>query len=288
MAKDLMDITPAEMDAIVRDVQATIKAIGSSDLKKGIGDSSEETTPGEVPPEAGKDDIGSASSAPAPEGAPAPDAAPAVDPSAAPSADPSAPQGDPAADQMASPEELEQAYAQLSPEELKAHFLAIKSVVMKMMGGQAGGEAAPAPGPAAPSASPPPAGMPAAKKEIDLGGSGGEVCKGCGAKKSEEDTELETLRKALTEKDLLLGRLEKGLERFVQIPQQRAVTNLADVTDPTTISDEQLAKLNKSEVLNRLGRVASEAKLTKSDRARIDQYTVGMIGIEQVKDLLRK
>lgn len=223
----------------------------------------------------------------APEGAPAGDAPPpGMDAGAPPPAGdgappPGGPEGAPADDGAGqgapSVEELEQLYAQLPDEQLEAHYVAIQQAVAQRGQGQGGAEAPPEAPPAAPPAAP----------------AGPSASPSAPAFKSEEfialQTKVESLQKSLetTVKALetatvgspmrkSITRVENGI---VYIPYQggeQAVTVGAPMK-------KSLKEMSKSEFTARLNEVVKDPKLTKSDRALINDYFDGKVQITSLE-----
>lgn len=237
-----MKLTKKELDKVLASVTEDVAELLKSETEEGEklskADPGAETA-GEEKPEGSSAEPPKEepSASPSPEASgdgSAPPAAEGTPP--APEGEGSAPSGDPAADQQGGPEALEAEYAQLPPEELKAHFLACKSALMKVLAGGAGPEGsapAGAPGaegsaPAAPPAAPPagappapegsappapPAGPspegepPMGKKEIKMSGngSGGKISAGKMAKSEDVTVSSDVLAR--------LEKAEKALEQ---------------------------------------------------------------------------
>ena len=172
-----LNFNDAEVDAIVAEVEQQLRSTATR-LSKAA-----EETPGEGHP--GSPEASPAGGAPPPPSSTMPDAGgsttppegsvPEGSPSASPEgAPPAGPEGNPppgaegGEEGPASVEELTQAYSQLPPEELKAHFLACKAAIEQVLGA-AGGGAGPEAG-----APPPGAGGPPGWWSSSRDGSGGE------------------------------------------------------------------------------------------------------------------
>lgn len=163
-----MKLKDSEFAAILSEVEAEIGSLLKSEQEKLAKAAPTDDSPAEDEGSAPAGDEGAlgADAAPADEGsapagpegsAPGDEAsasAPPMDEGSAPAPDMQA--QDPAADASApaDPAMLEAEYAKLPPEELKAHYMAAKAALFKLMG--AGGDAAPAPDAGAPMAPPAP------------------------------------------------------------------------------------------------------------------------------------
>lgn len=262
-------------------------------------------------PEASAEPSADAPPASAEPSAPAPDASAAPSPEAPPASPEAAPE-DPAADQgPIDPAALEAEYAKLPPEELKAHYLAAKAALFAVMGAGAGpdagasappagpegaapaGPSAPPAGPSAPPAGPPagPEGAPpmdpnmALKSEVPAGknvegvsqsGNGGQKAT---VAKSEDDQKV----KQLTES---VERLQKALVKIVGQPLQKAVTAQTYVPKTGDVLVEK-KNLSKAEVTAKLSEVTRREDLKKSDRALVNRYYEGSVGLEAIEHLLK-
>ena len=293
-----------ELESILAEVEIEIAGLlksQTSALRKAGGDSlseasaSPEASASSASPEASASEgsEGSASASPeasASEGEPAPGApeaamqAPGAPAPEAPGAegapmDPSA-QGAPAdpnaqpGQEQADPAALEAQYEQMPPEMLKAHYLAAKSAIFKLMG--AGQEAAPAPEAppmASPSAGAAPMPPPAMKAElkIDQKPNGGMI------KKSEDDgmQELKAQVEVLT----------KALTMMAEQPVRRAVTGVSFVAKPE--EKPEAKTLSKSEITTKLAEKTADPKLAKSDRELVNGFYDGRVSVAEITHLLK-
>ncbi len=294
MAKKYSDI---ELAALIGEVREEIGGLFKSEAATLRKD-------GKFPPEGSSD-----ASAPAPDAsasAPAPDAsaAPAPDASAAaPAPDASAAAPAPDASSGGDPiQALQQAYSQLSPEELQAHKMALDAVLMAMGGGQqdpamGGGMppgaapqgmppgAAPAPGPdaAAPLAgegSKPvdPAAMMAMKAEAakyDLIKKEAAEAK---TRASATETELAEVKKSMEV-------VTKAFELLLKKPERKAITgrDMLAKNEP----DQDASKLSKAEVTAKLGKVTRNPKLEKADRDLINDFYSNKVNLSAIAHLLK-
>lgn len=266
--------------------------------KTPAGSSTESSAPADAAPEAPHDEAAEASAAAAPA-----DAAPEAS-------------GDPANDAQATPEALQAEYAQLPVEELKMHYMACKSALMQMLGAGADGagpeasaspEGAPAPEASAPA---PEASPEMGKKELKLGdGSGGKITKSEGedlaarlAKTEAALAEVETLKKALTDKDATIASLEESVGRVAdgfkkllerQGAMRKSVAGVSFIGKPGTPTPAEagsidVSSLSKAEVTARLRDISANPKLAKSDRDTINKFYSGQVGIDGVAKLLQQ
>lgn len=174
--------------------------------------------------------------------------------------------------------QLEQIYAQMSDEELKTHYLALKAVIVARAGGGAPGGpegAAPAPTGVSGGGSPPP--PPMGKSEFIGPPNGGPI------QKSETDLKVEALEKSIKG---LVDVFEKVLTR----PQRKAITGIEWIAKSEDTATKSTAKpveqLTRAEIKARLNEVAKRTDLEKSDRSRITQYFYGDLSVDEIKDLL--
>jgi hypothetical protein len=282
-------MTDEELRALVKEVQVDLEkhlSVEHENLKKAHpGEESSAELPSDE--SATSDSDGSASPPAEESSSPPADASPA----AAPAADESAPPADaPPADASAEPATdpgvidpaaIEAELSAMPPEHVKALYLAAKKVIFASMGAGADG---PAPSPDA-SAPPPPAAAPPAPapdaspalKSEKNPANGGKVV----VAKSEQDMEIEALRKKVTEFEGIASGLMTVVEKVISVPPRKAVTGVSQLSK----SAEDVSTLSKSEINERLGR-AARTKLSKSDRELINQYSVGAIDVSKVKHLL--
>ena len=263
----------------------------------GKADDSEASPPGEpagdekeAPPSDGGSD------------SPPADQAPPADASASPATGDAntAPQ-DPSQGGMVTPEQLHQAYDQLSDEELKAHYEAMKAVIMARMQGQgASPDAAPptdasaspaGPAPAGPSAAPagpsasPAAPPPAGPSASPAGPAAPPMEEPPPAMKSEmskfekndsKDREIVMLKKAVADvTDLLIKALSQ--------PQVKAVTSVSQ------LNKSEKPASSRGQVEAQLLRKAEDQSLNKRDRELLTKFFMpnSKVSIEEVEYLLK-
>lgn len=271
-----MPIQDDEIRQMMAEVQDSLsKALSSEHAKLSKALPGEESE--EAPADDSAPDAGPAASAPADAAPPAP-SAPAADASAAPPSDAPAEGSDPAADEL-DPEAIKAELAQMPIEHVKALYLASKEIVMAQMGGDGSEQAPPAPAPA-PVASPSPApdASPALKAELPAA-NGGDPAP---VAKSQKDTEIEELKKRVSEFEGITSGLLAVVETSLKVPSRKAITSVTELAKSTGPNVNQLSK---SEIQSRLDR-AARTKLAKSDRELINQFTVGMINVDGIKHLL--
>jgi hypothetical protein len=288
----------------------------SSSSSSSSSPSGEASFSGSADPSAAPMDGGTPAAGPGPEGTVAPDGAPAADP---------------AMDAGATPEALEGEYMKLPPEELKMHLMAASSAYDKLTGGGAGSPPPAAPGPEAsmsPSASAPAPEMgkgeysessPSASESSSMGKgefddkSGQKKAGSLGkseeikaietrlAKAEEAHKEVETLQKALSEKDNQIKALEENINRIAagvqkivtrQTSMRKSVSGISEVafiakpgTTPTAGTVDP-SNLTKSEITERLNAATSRKDLTKSDRDAINNYVLGRAPVDTVVKFL--
>ncbi len=262
---------------------------------------------------AASDGASDSSSASAPAASASPDApageasAPAADPAAAdgmdPSMDPAAAAGasDPGAD-------LQQAYGQLPDEDLKAHFEAIKTVIMSRMGGQdagmdpaaAGAGAPPVAAPADPMGAPPAA---AAAAAPDMS-AGGPPPPPVAAKAAPTMSAAPAMPPVMGKSEVAQGeelakteeRLQKqiaGLTQVIEtllVPQRKSVTSMAQFLAKSESERAEAPKLNAAQVRAKLTRASLSPTLEKSDRDLINRYILEgsqAVQLEEIEHLLK-
>lgn len=312
-----MKIKDSQLKAIMAEVEAEIGALLKAEhaiLAKAADDSADEPSDeGSAAPAGPADASADMGSAPAEGSAPGPEASasPAPEMGMAPEGSPApemAPEGDPAAEAgPVDPEALKAEYAQLAPEELQMHYMACKAALAEVMGGDPEGAApagpeASAPGMGAPPAGPAAAGPeasamppPAMKAEVPAdmkknpANGGSEKAAVPDAIKSEPKMG-EDLKKSLASRDAKVQELEQQIEMLVKAvelslaqPMRKAVTSVNFV--PRTES-APAKELSKAEINARIAEIARNPSLKKSDRERIVSFSLGNIGVEQIKDLL--
>ncbi len=184
-----------------------------------------------------------------------------------------------------SPDQLQSAYEQLSPEEQLMHLQALKAAIMKHSGGD--------PAQSAPAPQGPPMGAPA-------GADAGVPAEGsppvAPAYKSEaKDKEIAELRKRAADAEAKVkqlspevedlqksvGILTDAFEKMLSKPQQKAFTArnfVPEVSAPAV----DLKKLTKSEITEKLKEVSKRPDLKKHDRELINGFYNGK---NQIADL---
>ncbi len=258
-----------------------------------------------------------AGASPSPSPSPAPDAsaspAGAVDPMAAAGAQDPAMAGA-GADQGG---QLEQAYAALSDDELKAHMQALTASVMARMGAQDQGlmgagapaadpmggspaaagpampEMAPPAGPdASASMSPPPAPAqkampaPAAPQMLKAAPAPGMVVK------SERAAKEETLSKASEERIQGLEKTLEGvtslLEAILTKPVQRSVTSMAEYIAKSESDKPATRKMSRAELMKAATEKSKQPDLKKSERDVINKFVLSGEGLADLEKLLKE
>jgi hypothetical protein len=97
-------------------------------------------------------------------------------------------------------------------------------------------------------------------------------------------SELNAAESKIAELTAQVEGLAKAVEAALSRPQRRAVTSVSFL-GKSEVGDKEPTR---EEIKERLSEVAKSPTLKKSDRERIISYTVGNIGYEQIKDLLKK
>lgn len=285
----LIDETRQELNNLMKSetAQAALLAKGDGpppdDKKEDSGpppddSSSSDSAGGPPPPDASSAPPPDASASPAPPAGP-PDASASAgappDASAPPAGDPAA-----SANPADSVETLKAAYAQLPPEALKAHFMALKEVIAASMapaapmagappadpmagamGAPPAASASPAPPPMAPAASASPAPMAPPVDPM--------------AMKNEKEL-LEKLAKfeaRFADQEKSLGSVIQGFEILMRKPERKAIRgkDIAGLakSEPTAVD---VSKLSRPELLKKCSELASNPDLKKSDRDLITRY----------------
>lgn len=282
------DVEIAQLIQEVRAEVATLLKSEAAPLAKG-----ETTTPessaaetsmakDEFPPEAS---AGSASqpSAPPDAGSASLSGSPSESSSSSSDSSSGSSSGSSGSDDGAGPEQLQQAYEQLSPEEQLMHLQALKAAIMKHGGGD--------PASAAPMGAPP---MAAPGPDATMPGEGSQPV--APAFKSEaQDKEIESLKKRAVDAEAKVkemtpeiedlqksvGVLTDAFEKMLKKPQQKALT-AAKMIPEVVAPVADVSKLSKSEVTKRLIEVTRRPDLKKSDRELINSFYNGKA---QVQDL---
>jgi hypothetical protein len=202
-------------------------------------------------------------------------------------------------------------YSKLSPEDLKAHYLACKEALIQVLGAPGaddGGSAAPMPpdasaagGPppgadASASAPPPPPPAPAGPPPADdTGGptlkaeiSSGDKLKSPGPENGENPlhkAEMAELNKKIDEANAVSAALLQVVKKVVEKPLRKSVQFLADVTPVPAAVD--VTKMKREEIRAKLKVVASSTSLKKSDRDLITGYDLNTVKADQIAHLLK-
>lgn len=192
------------------------------------------------------------------------------------------------------PAQLEQEYSQMPPEMLKAHFLACKAAVEKLMGAGAGPDAGGAP-PAGPEGSPagappapagapagaPPAGPPPAMKaEKPMAQPSGSV-KGTGTIKANGENDMGKSEN-FAAIQAQLEALTKAVTLIVERPVRKAMTGNEFTAQP------EAKPMSKAEVTAILNEKTSDPKLSKADRDLVNAFYDGAVKIDKIAHLLKK
>lgn len=212
-----------------------------------------------------------------PAAASASDEAPAEKPEApAPEAAPEA-----AAEQPQDEQSLEQAYGQLSDEDLRAHYEALKGVLMQRMSAQQGGDqmgapaASPSPASPAPAASPSPSAQPQMAMSM----------------KSEAQVDAAPLSKAAEEKvanlEAQFASVTKLLEMMLTQPAQKAVTTMAEYVAKSELEKPKAKNYSRKEVIEQLSKAAKDPSLKRMDRDQIDRYVLEGDNFKDIQHLLK-
>lgn len=293
--------TQKEIDSLIEELKTEIPSLlksegkvvsagdGSGKISLGKEESAQEASLSKEgsSPEAGPESSPVAAGA---ESSPAADDAP---PASEPAQSPSESQ-DPSQQEMPQGDEqtLEQAYGSLPEEELRAHYEALKAVLMQRMGGQdqagspsappAAGPVSPPAGPSAPPAGPGEGGSPAVPptgpSEVPPGamkaeGSFGEL--------SKAESRIEELEKNL-------AGVTKILEMVITKPQGKAVTSMAQFIAKSEADLPATPKLSRQEAMKQLNKVSMDPTLKKSDRELITKFTLNQaVDVKEIQHLLK-
>jgi hypothetical protein len=308
-----MQISENELRAILEEVEAELSPLLRSErekLSKAVGDevsSSASASPmGEEIKSAGRDMLpGERSPSLADEKSASAGAPPAEGSASAGSPEASA--GSAGGDEGV--KELAAQYAQLSPEELEMHLMALQAAMQQLMGGAEGsaGAAAPA-GPAgAPPAGPEAsasAGMPPMMGKAEKSASASasaeksahmkkEVSASASAEKSasyhkkehsaeESSSKEESSSVSKSELEAVNAKLDVALKavEFLTRPMRKAVTEFVSEEKPA-------ANLTKNEVTAKLRAVCSTPSLSKSDRELVNGFYDGRVSLDRISHLLK-
>lgn len=322
-----MKLKDSELKSILAEVETEIESLLKSEgdaLKKAKDDGapdeggSESGPAEEAPAEASAPDAAPAEGSAPPEVSGSPEAG-SPPPEASASPEMSAPAGDPAADQALDPAALQAEYSTLSPEELKAHYMACKAALFAVMGAGGGGSpegsapvgapppgappagpemsaspAGPPPGapPAGPEMSPPPpafkAEVPSTMTKVPANGALKPQAAAVpdAIKKSEQDSKIESLTAKLDDQNAQIDLMAKALDLALGTPVRKAVTGVAFL--PKTESAPETKELNKSEIKEKITSLVRGGKLKKNDAEKLVSYSLGNLGFDQIKHLLEK
>jgi hypothetical protein len=314
----------AELNALVAEFSAEFDQLVKAEVAK-TGQSLSKSEPlakedDESPPP--KKDEGSesasAESAP-PESAGPPAADPAASAAPPPAADPASaspgapPPGDPAAQAAGTDPQaaLKQAYAQLSPEELQMHFMALKEVLMAQQAGAAGGmppggappgmdPAAAAGGmapPAPAAAGAPPAPAPAGPGAVaPLAGEGSQPLDPAAtmALKSEFDKQLNLVKSERDASAIKVQELEKSVSALAEAmtkvfsqPVRKSITGKdLDGLLKSELPESKVSSLSKAEITKKLLTVSRDPSTKNSDRDLINKYYSEAVKVNDIAHLL--
>lgn len=315
-------ITPEQIETLLSELQVGLKDLAKSEealakthpgeeSKPELSEDKSATEPAKDAPPA-KDSSAPADDTsavkPAVSASPAAPAAPGDDMGADPSANPA----DPAAmdDGPVDPVKLHEEYSQLSPEDLKSHYIACKAALFELMGSGNDGapsdpNAPPAPAVDAPPMAPPaspaasPAGPPASpvaaspspspdapptmKGEMDAGNrNGGSPVVGKIMAKSEKDIKIESLESELTKQQETLGKLVKVVETVMSAPMRKSIVSLSEIAPPA----KAVTDLSKDEIKAKLKEKVMSGKLSKSDQDLVIRYDFGKVKVQELAHLL--
>ena len=299
-------LTKSELARLIDDVTSDFGTLLAKAETDGEAPEMAKADPGEESP-GEKTPAGSSAAEPKKEeSTPAPEAPAEPDGDEAPPAKEQAP--DAATEQGVPEQTLESQYSALPVEELKLHFVACKTALMAALGAAGGPPAPDASTPPAPPASvPPPAPAPEAaspapqpgfgKKEFPAAeGSGGEMKLGKSEADIKFESRLETLEKALKEKDEYIKDVEskfsaaaEGLTKLINSqPMRKSIAGVSFVAreDSGTTSGPQAPTLTKAEAVARCNEISSRPDLKKSDRDLLNKFVTGNIAQDQIAHLL--
>lgn len=273
---------PAKGPAVESDKGARSDAMMKTDPAL----SKEGSDPSAAPKPEGSSSEAPADAASAPSDAPSEDAAP----------EPGGGDEHPEA-QAGSEKTLEQAYGELSDEDLQAHYEALKAVVMSRM--QSG---APGAAPADAGSPPPPAPAPAAGAP-DMGApppAGPDMGKaamppppppaGMPAMKSETSKAEELNKAEINDLKKQVEGLTNLLETMLTKPVRKSVTTMAQYMAKSELEKPVTAQPTVQEIKTKLGKAAQTATLAKSDRDLINRYFLDgpkSVKFEEIEHLLK-
>jgi hypothetical protein len=267
-------LSKKELEGILAEVEQELAVVTkSTKLAKAVGPFEDDATTEGPPPE----DAGLEASPEGDAGAPPADAG-------------AAPGGEMTPGQI-SPEDIEalaMEYAQLPPEELEVHAIAIDAAIQMVTGGGAAPGGPPPGGP--PPGGPPPGGPPP----------GGPPPGGAPMMMSEAKIEEKILKKFEAERtasaqelDILKGHVDtlaKALNLALNVgqPMRKAVTSVTHIDKPGSDrgTTESVKGLSRAEITSRLTEKTRDPSMKKSDRALVNKYYDGAIGVEDISHLL--
>lgn len=298
------NIKPEEIESLLSELQIGLTELAKSEALSKAHPGEE--TKGEVDPDKSatsdgpKDDAppkADASAEKPADGPPADKSAPPADASATPGAPDASASADPAAedDGPVDPIKLHEEYAALSPEDLKAHYIACKAALFELVGSGDKPDAAPDMGaappmaPAAPPAAPPaspspsPDAPPTLKGEKDMSG-GANGGKQLPIAKSEADLKIEALEKSIaTERDAL-AKLAAAMETAFMTPVRKSIVDIAQL--PAEKKTKAITDLSRDEVRAKLREKVTEGKLSKSDQELVIKFDLNSIKVQDVAHIL--
>jgi len=183
---------------------------------------------------------------------------------------------------------LQAEYAQLPPEDLKAHYIACKAALFAVMGAGAG-DPGMDPGmdagaPPAPAAAPPapPAASPSApptlkgEKSAEIGPPNGEN------PLNKAQAEIVVLKEQVEKANKGMSDLMTVVETVLGKPRRKAITGLG----AAVAKSEQKTVLTREQVKAKLKTLVSSKPLNKSDRELVCRFDLGTVSVEQVAHLL--
>jgi hypothetical protein len=284
------------LDDVTNDFGTLLAKAESETPEMAKADPGEESPGEKTPPGSSAEEPKKEESSPAPEAHKEPDGD---------EAPPAAEQTPDEATEQGVPEQtLEAQYSALPVEELKLHFVACKTALMAALGA-AGGPPAdgatpppPAPPTPAPEATASPAPQPGfGKKEFPAAeGSGGEMKLGKSEADIKLESRLETLEKALKEKDDYIKDVEskfsaaaEGLTKLINSqPMRKSIAGVSFVAreDGVTTGGTQTPTLTKAEAIAKCNEISARPDLKKSDRELLNKFVTGNCAQDQIAHLL--
>lgn len=197
------------------------------------------------------------------------------------------------ATEEASPEALVAEYSKLPVEELKMHVMASHAALMQAIGSKApeapGADEGSQPAPEAPA---PEATPPAPEKSAEAPKDKPDF--GKSMKKSETESRLEALEKALSDKDSHIKELElkfseaaAGLTKLVSQGMRKSISGVSFSAKPGVDAAETEIKLSKSEAVAKCNELTASISLKKSDRDLINKFVIGAAPMSTISHLLK-